>query len=314
MDNEQAEEEKGQQTKEGLPVEETPLLEPIGDEAASQTKQPESREETPPEPPAEAVSPAEGRVHSPRPSIAARLVGFLGKMVFFFGMFAAGVWISTILQPLVLHQNPIVPPTPSPAGGFTTTASPTSSPWKTYRVLNGTTKLPVEGVTYQLPAEVAAPTCDGANCASQGTYLPGGTRFTVAARGKGQALPDYRGKVVSDLLGQAFRVQQTTVGERPALAFTAEFAGVTIGGYRFTAMRGVMVEVSDTLSVEINHFTPSGSAADFAADEELFEEILTRVTIQGGASVIPAGTAEEGVELSTPSGAAESPRDSFQTR
>jgi len=64
--------------------------------------------------------------------------------------------------------------------------------WEEYFVINGITKEPVDDILYQLPSNVLEPICDGSTCASQGTYLPGGTRFTVAARGKVSIDPNWR--------------------------------------------------------------------------------------------------------------------------
>lgn len=146
--------------------------------------------------------------------------------------------------------------------------------WETYHVIDGAGGVPIRGISFILPPDVLSPICDSVSCVSQGTYLPGGTRFTVAPRGIGHALADFRGKIVSDAAGREFLTEAATVAGQPAIVFSGDFAGTTVSGYSFMKMRGVMIEVDDTLSLEFNHFTPSGVNADFASDDVLFEQIL----------------------------------------
>ena len=167
----------------------------------------------------------------------------------------------------------------------TATGSAAVAAWKTYDVVSGTTKASFGGVTFQLPPDVLSPICDGTGCASQGTYLPGGTRFTVAPRGAGQALADFRGSVISDVGGISFTSRATTVADRPAMEFTGVFTGRTVSGYGFSRMRGVMIELTPTTSIEVNHFTPNGIVADFAADDTLFDAILKTIKIAGSPTV-----------------------------
>ncbi len=166
-------------------------------------------------------------------------------------------------------------PTPTP-----TSVDPFAT-WKTYQVVSGTTKLPIEGISFRLPAEILSPVCDTTTCMSQGTYLPGGTRFTVAPRGSGQLLVDFRGSAISDAGGIVFTTKDTTVGGHTAKLFTGSFSGKTVGGYGFNQMRGYMIEVTPTLSLEINHFTPIGVTADFAADDTLFDQIVSSLVMPG---------------------------------
>jgi hypothetical protein len=216
-------------------------------------------------------------------------VSLLGTLLLFIILFGVGVWLSGIIRNYVSTPIETGSPTPTPtttesvvpAGGATPSAQAVVSTWTRYGVISGVTRREIAGVSYELPPEVLASACDGATCASQGTYLPGGTRFTVAPRGEGQILKDFRGSIISDLRGQAFSVTQVTVAGRPAIAFAANFTGSTAGGYTFGQMRGVMIEVTDTLSLELNHFTPTGITAHFAADDKLFDQILLRVNLSG---------------------------------
>ena len=210
----------------------------------------------------------------------------IATIVFFVLLFALGVWLSTFLRQFTTTTPPsAVIPTPTEQAFLV--VSPTPPPdsypgWKTYSVVSGATRVPVSGVSFKLPPEVLAPICDGANCASQGTYLPGGTRFTVAPRGGGQALRDFRGAVVVDAGGREFTTTPTMVAGGQALAFSGLFTGTTAGGYSFSQMRGVMIEVNSTLSLEINHFTPTGVSADFGSDDAVFNQVL-------GTLVLPSG-------------------------
>lgn len=264
---------------EGKPLvyEETPVINPEVTGEKLQVQEPQVS--VPPEPAPPPIVPPPVRK---RPS----LFGFIGNLLLFVVLFGIGMWLSTVIRPYL--------PGAAPAPGAATTApavtreppSPTIPPdpyagWQTYQVISGASRQPVAGVSFKLPPEVLSPICDGTNCASQGTYLPGGTRFTVAARGTGQVLRDYRGAIVTDVLGQPFITRDMLISGKNGVAFTGTFTGTTIGGYAFSRMAGVMVPVTDTLSVEINHFTPSGVTADFETDASLFEKILASVVVTG---------------------------------
>lgn len=250
-----------------LTYEETPVIEPI--------------KEIPPAPPP----------HS--------LVGSVIMVFFFIILFVAGVGISIVLrQYLASRQTKPIQQTstsPSPAtedaalGG--SLRSPEASPtatiadpyagWKTYQVISGVTKQPVPGISFKLPPEALAPICDGAQCASQGTYLSNGTRFTAAARGKGQLLADARGNVlVTDWSGKPFTTKAVIIiGGRKALEYAGLFSGTTVGGYTFSQMRGLMIEIDEDETLEINHFTPSGVSAEFAKDDILFDKIAASLIV-----------------------------------
>ena len=219
-------------------------------------------------------------------------LGTIFTIIIFLALFIGGIWLSSFVRQFFPSGTPIeeetetsVIPTIPPERAATDSAA--VAVWKTYDVISGTTKQPFAGVTFQLPGDVLSPICDGTGCASQGTYLPGGTRFTVAPRGKGQALADFRGSVVSDVGGTAFMTKTTTVAGRPATEFTGTFTGRTVSGYGFGRMRGVMIELTSTTSLEVNHFSPSGIVADFAADDTLFDAILKTITMTPVAS--PSG-------------------------
>lgn len=208
----------------------------------------------------------------------------LGALILFVGLFGLGVWISSYVRQyfpnglvgMTPQQQEVVnapTATPTPVDPFAT--------WKTYQVISSTTKLPLDGVSYKLPADVLAPVCDTTTCMSVGTYLPGGTRFTVAPRGEGQLLADFRGSAISDAGGVVFTTQNTTVNGSSAQLFTGTFGGKTVGGYGFNQMRGYMIEVTPTISLELNHFTPLGVTADFAKDDVLFDQIVSTLVLPG---------------------------------
>lgn len=208
--------------------------------------------------------------------------GCLGTMftiIIFFALFIGGIWLSSFLRQFFTIESPSLQETENSVLPTTTPESAVSGSWKTYDVISATTKLPFAGVTFQLPPDVLSPICDGTNCSSQGTYLPGGTRFTVAPRGAGQALADARGAAISDALGTSFTSKAVTVAGLPATEFTGVFTGRTVSGYGFSQMRGVMVELTPTTSLEVNHFSPNGIIADFAADDTLFDAILKTINV-----------------------------------
>lgn len=211
------------------------------------------------------------------PRNARYLLKTIGTILLFIILFGVGVWLSTLIRPYMPASTSIPESVPTPTQVLmpTPTVSSEAYPgWKTYDVVSGATKVAIPGVSFKLQSDVLAPICDGANCSSQGTYLPGGTRFTVAPRGGNQALRDFRGAVVTDSGGREFTTTPTTVVGKNALEFSGLFSGTTGGGYSFTQMRGVMIEVDSTLSLEINHFTPTGVSADFASDDVVFNQIL----------------------------------------
>ena len=207
-------------------------------------------------------------------------------------LFAGGIWLSSFVRQFL-------PPAPSagtPATG-TVTPTPSTAPdpyatWKSYGVTSGVTRALVSGLQYKLPPDVTPPICDGA-CVSQGTSLPGGTRLTVAARGAGQSLRDFRGAVITDANGIPIPTKQLTLPGFSAMVYESSASGRTVSGYEYTRIRGVMIALTDTLSVEVNHFTPSGISADFAADDTLFDSIIQTFTYTStpSATATPPSTA-----------------------
>lgn len=223
----------------------------------------------------------------------------VGTILFIVILFGLGVWLSsqlrTFFAPSVLEETII--PTRAPLAGVGTLVetgegSPSGTlprtPRQVYNVISGVTKKPIDGLTYQLPSEIKEPVCDSQSCASQGTNLPGGTRFTVAARGKGQLLPDFRGAILTDAAGREFVMKQTMVGAQYVYEYVGDFTGRTGGGYAFTKMRGVLVPVSETLGIEFNHFAPAGITSDFANDDVVFNDIIA--SFKGAAVSMPTPT------------------------
>ncbi|MEK7130003.1 MAG: hypothetical protein AAB803_03200 [Patescibacteria group bacterium] len=259
-----------------LTYEEAPVINPEGTEEVLLTQ--EEQPVLPPEPPPPAVPPPVRR----RPSF----FGFIGNIFLFAVLFGVGIWLSTVIRPYLPGASSVPGPATTTPAVTQGPPAPTAPPdpyagWQTYQVISGPTRQPVAGISFKLPPDVLSPICDGTNCASQGTYLPGGTRFTVAARGAGQALRDYRGAIVTDVLGQPFITKEALISGKSGVSFTGTFTGTTIGGYAFSRMAGAMIPVTDTVSVEINHFTPSGVTADFETDASLFEKILASVVVTG---------------------------------
>ena len=261
-----------------LPIEETPEILPIGEPA------PSSVASVPPQP----------NYQQPKspPEKSGSLLRSIGSLLLFIIIFVLGVGLSSWLKQYIPTDfGPSQTPTPTPhvngssgSKGAIAPADPYAS-WKKYVVTSGATRLPFGGVSYSLPADILSPICDGSNCASVGTYLPGGTRFTVAPRGSGQVLPDFRGSIISDVGGIVFTNKSTTVAGFSATEFTGTFVGRTVSGYAFSKMRGVMIPLSATQSIEINHFTPNGIVADFDSDDALFGSILKTVVITGNTPV-----------------------------
>jgi len=220
------------------------------------------------------------QVTSEAPKKKSGCLGTIFTIIIFLGLFIAGIWLSSFVRQF-FTSGPI-DSTAQEESSITPTIATGSADvnlWKTYDVISGTTKLPFAGVTFQLPPDVLSPICDGTACTSQGTYLPGGTRFTVAPRGAGQALADARGAAISDVGGASFTSKPTTVAGLPATEFTGLFTGRTVSGYGFSRMRGMMIELTPTTSLEVNHFAPNGIVADFESDDVLFDAILKTITV-----------------------------------
>ncbi len=131
----------------------------------------------------------------------------------------------------------------------------------------------------------------------------------MAVRGDGQLLKDFRGALISDVNGKLFDTSRITIAGRSATEYKADFVGITLGGYAFSQMHGVMLELTDKLSLEVNHFTPLYTAVDFASDDKLlFEKILPAIELnlliggeKGAVLITPSATASPTL-ISTPSG------------
>lgn len=285
-----------QDSKPVLTYEETPIIEPISDpthpevptvhpaplETPTSQHQPVSSDHFP------------GIPHTNSTRSAGKIIG---NLVFFVMLFGLGVWLSLQLReflatPTEVVNSEITPtetvnlPTSIPTKVASGSASKPQGSWVTYQVVSGSNQKVMSGVSYQLPSEITAPICDGGSCPSQGTNLTGGTRFTVAARGKGFTLPDFRGAILTDAAGQQFVMKQSIVGGKGVYEYIGDFTGRTGGGYSFTKMRGVLVPVTETISVEFNHFAPVGIASDFVADDVLFDKIIASFT----STVTPVAT------------------------
>lgn len=194
--------------------------------------------------------------------------------ILFIALFALGVWLSSFVRQYIpAGGEELGSITPTPVAD----ANDPYADWNTYTTM--------DVISYKLPGNVLSPICDTTNCASYGTYLPGGTRFTVAPRGTGFALADFRGSAIADVNGVTFTTTDTVVAGKNAKEFVGTFTGRTVSGYAFVQMRGVMIEVSPTTSLEINHFVPAGVAADFAADDALFDSILKTISLPD--SIVP---------------------------
>jgi hypothetical protein len=243
-----------------LTYEETPVIENVESEIP---KQPEA-------------------LHPPQPPTVKRsgsCLKIIGIIVLVIVLFIGGIWISSFVrQFLPAGQNS---PSSTTLSEITPTASVSAdsyAPWKSYDVISGITKQPIAGLMFKLPSNVLSPICDGASCVSQGTYLPGGSRLTVAPRGAGLSLRDFRGTVITDANGIPIPTKPLLLGSINATEYESSGSGQTVSGYAYSHIRGVMIPITDTLSVEVNHFVPSGINADFSADDTLFDSIVKTFT------------------------------------
>ena len=271
-----------------LTYEETPIIDPNKVEEVAEAV-PEATRVFHPE---KTEEPPQPSLHPPKPTKKCSF--HVGTLLFIVLLFGLGIWLSNQMRsffaPSTGQEFPV--PTLFPFDDAVPTYTPNATPsgasvsgtWQTYQIISGSTKRAIDGVSYQLPPEVNAPVCDSASCSSSGTNLSGGTRFTVAPRGKGQLLPDFRGAILTDAAGREFVMKQSTVGGQSVYEYTGDFIGRTGGGYTFTNMRGVLVPVSDTFAVEFNHFSPLGITTDFEKDDVLFDKIVTSFTASDSAT------------------------------
>lgn len=252
-----------------VPVEETPEI-PM-DTAVGTSAPPPPMHGPPPPPP------------MPKVSRSSPII-----VIIFLILFGAGILLSRYIRPFFTGTGNGVPqtqtPTPVPivpADVLSPTPVMPLTDWKT---------LPIAGLSYKLPPDVLEPTCDGVGCVSYGTYLPGGTRLTVSSKTVAQPLSSLRGAIITDAAGTAFTSNDTTISGHVAIEFYGTFAGRTTGGFGFAQMHGFMIEVGPTTTLEVNHFTPTGVTADFAADDALFNQIVS--TFDFSSVPTPAPTSE----------------------
>jgi len=259
------------------------------DEPAGQPQAPLTYEETPEIP----IDTASTIISPPvTPKKPPSILKTIGIVIAFIALFIIGVNLSSSIRQFFPLEERTSTATPTPAILITPAVEVQTNPapeWKTYPLISGITKQPIDTVTFQLPPEIISPLCDGVACASQGTYLPGGTRLTIAPRGMGQALRDFRGSVITDANGVPIPTRQLLLEKFTATEYESSASGKTVSGYAFSRMRGVMIPLTDTLSVEVNHFTPNGVTADFQKDDLLFNEILETFTVLT-ASITPIAT------------------------
>jgi len=208
-----------------------------------------------------------------------RSLSFIGKALAFLLLFSLGVAGSTLMRPLFESASFFKPPSFSQQKiDVVVTPTPTITPvdetagWGTYTISVGENRL-----SYKLPTDVVPPVCDGQACLSEGTYLPGGTRFTISSKTTAP-IPNFEKLIVKDAGGRIFETKEATVSGFTAVDYSGSFIGRTTGGYTFTAMHGVMIQITPTITVEINHFAPNGITTEFEKDDALFSEILKTVT------------------------------------
>lgn len=207
-------------------------------------------------------------------------VHVIGKIFFFIILFFVGVGGSTIIRPYLEGmsfptfpsngKNAIIPSgTPSPP----IITADTTKGWNEYSIRAGT-----QLITYKLPKEVLKPVCDGAGCPSEGTYLSGKSRFTISSKFLTSPITNFAKLIVKDAGGKSFTTKETSIAGFTAVDFSGAFTGSTTGGYTFTTMHGVMIQIAPNVTVEINHFAPNGITTEFEKDDAVFSEILKTVT------------------------------------
>lgn len=233
-----------------IPIEETPEI------PMDMPQEPQSQ--VPPPPPMPTVSRGSPVL------VIFILIMLVGAGVIFFPYmkpFFSGINRTKAVTQVPTPTPAVAPATPTPVDPF--------AGWKTGSVA---------GVSYKLPPEVVAPSCDVAGCISQGSNLPGGTRLTISPKTVTQSLSSLKGAVVTDVSGTAFTSHDAILSGHTAIEYTGTFSGRTSGGYGFTQMHGFMIEVTPTLTLEINHFTPVGASVDWDRDDTLFTQIISTIS------------------------------------
>lgn len=204
-------------------------------------------------------------------------------ILFFVFLFAAGLGVAYFFGthptlPVINLSKPGLPGV-NQAKPITTpiiknpTTTPTANDIESWisADLNG---LGLTGWGIKLPPETAGLQCDGSSCPSKGTYLPGGTRFTVYSQKLTAADSDFTRTIITDAAGRAFDSNIATVSGKPAIDFSGIFVGTTTGGYSFTQMKGVLILIAPKTALGLNHFSPNGITADFAKDDIVFTQII----------------------------------------
>jgi hypothetical protein len=249
----------GEEDTKSIEYEETPIIEPIEEKDLPN--------------PLDTPEIATQSRHGKHPS------SIIGKVLLFFLLFCLGIAGSIFARPYV--EGMTLPKLPSLLKQKTeTTIQPTPSTkpvdetagWKPYTLKTGT-----RDITYLLPETVVPVVCDGPACPSQGTFLPGGTRFTVSSKTT-SPISNFSKLIVKDAGGKVFVTKETTVAGMVAVDYSGSFTGVTTGGYTFIAMHGVMIQVTPTITVEMNHFAPNGITSEFEKDDVVFSQILKTIT------------------------------------
>lgn len=261
--------------------EETPILEPIpDDQQTSSHVAPEAAQifETPP------TATDDHRVSEPT---KAQRKNPIGTILFVALLFGLGVWLSSQLRSFFAPASTAEVPVPTvfptttgflPAADGTASSSGATAPSIRQTVYSGARKSEIANVSYMMPSSMKELVCDNSSCTSQWVAMPNGTRFTVAPRGAGELLPDFRGAILTDADGKEFTMREVAFAGKTAYEYVGDFTGRTGGGYTFSRMRGVLIPVSDSLAIDFNHFTPVGSASDFVKDDRIFDAIVASLT------------------------------------
>ncbi|OGG08606.1 hypothetical protein A2154_00690 [Candidatus Gottesmanbacteria bacterium RBG_16_43_7] len=143
------------------------------------------------------------------------------------------------------------------------------------------------GIFIRLPPEMLVPICDSQACTSYGSYLSGGTRFTVSIRSDQALISNFSDANITDANSTPFVNRNMTLNGKNAREFTGDFEGTTSGGFRFTKMHGVLIQLDQRGVLELNHFAPAGINVDFDRDDEVFSQIISTVTFPDTLSATP---------------------------
>jgi hypothetical protein len=189
---------------------------------------------------------------------------------------------STISAEITPQMTPILKITPT---GKITTVTPiiikpgSVAGWQ--KIAVGTKAgYSVPEITLEIPSDINLLVCDPPGCSSEGTELTGKTRLTVAVRKLSKPIDNFEKSKITDAGEKVFpNTNLVSIAGKTAIMFNGEFNGTTTGGYIFTKMRGIMIQITPTLLLEINHFTPTGKQVDFVADDATFNQILGTVKI-----------------------------------